>query len=73
LVQANKGLAKSLNFEQLEDLKNKAEFEKVKMEIPNASFAMIYNDIYAIVNRNFEIVLYNLESKEQEWVIDTDF
>lgn len=43
------------------------------MTIPNASFAMIYNDVYALVGRNFEIVLYNLESKEQEWVIDTDF
>lgn len=52
---------------------DKDDLTKVKMVIPNTSMAFIYNDKYALVNRNFEVALYNIDTNEQLWVIDTDF
>lgn len=49
------------------------DFNNVVMEIPKASYAIVQNDKYCIVNRLHELAMYNLETKELVWSIDTDF
>ncbi|UAB80624.1 hypothetical protein INR76_10925 [Marixanthomonas sp. SCSIO 43207] len=47
--------------------------ENLVMKIPKASFASIYNNNFALINRMYELVLYNVETQEPVWTIDIDF
>lgn len=49
------------------------ELKKVIAEIPKTMSVGIHNDIYAFVNRFYEIELLNIQTNETIWKIDTDF
>lgn len=42
-------------------------------EIENAAGGVIYRDNYFLVVRNFEVAMYDLETQEMIWSVDTDF
>lgn len=49
------------------------ELKKVVTEIPKTMSVGIHNDIYAFVNRFYELELINIQTNETVWKIDTDF
>jgi len=43
------------------------------IHIPKASHAVVYNDRYAFIKRNFEAALYDLQSGDSVWSLDIDY
>ena len=49
------------------------EMGELHLDVPNASHGTIYNDKYLVVQRNFEVSMYDLDTKELVWSVDTNF